>query len=289
MHLAKKFLMPRIAGLLCVFWLGIQPALGAERGLLWKIEPAAAPASYLFGTIHTDDARVTDFSPELLQALQQSKRFMMETLPPRNISVFYMQQGTLRDWLKEEEIEHVLKQADEHAMRDELALKMKPWLLASVFTLPRAQSIFFQDIQLYAMAQQYHLELQGLEPADEHFSALDALSMDEQLTLLRAVLALSQPQKEQSFEAVVQAYVSGDVEQILTADEKWSGMLLPDALWDKVKSLLLDRRNARMAQRIVEQVATAPAFIAVGAAHLAGEGGIVARLRQAGLKVTPLQ
>lgn len=283
----KNRWMPGIAGIVLALFL--HGAQAVERGLLWKIETADTPASYLFGTIHTDDERVTNFTPELLQALQQSQNFVMEVLPPRDFSLFTMPQGTLRDHLSEDEIAQVLQQADAHAMTDQLALRMKPWLLASVYTLPRAQSIFFQDIQLYALAQQYHLQLQGLEPADEHFSALDELSMAEQLTLLRAVLALSQQQKEQAFEAVVQAYVSKQVEQILVADEQWSGMQLPPELWNKVQALLLDRRNARMAQRIAEQAAAAPAFIAVGAAHLAGDGGLIARLRQAGFRLTPLE
>ena len=279
--------MPALAGIALILLL--HAAQAAERGLLWKIEPPGAPASYLFGTIHTDDERVTDFSPELLQALQQSKRFVMEVLPPRDFSLFMLKQGTLRDHLSAAEIEQVLRQADEHAITETLALRMKPWLLASVYTLPRAQSMFYQDIQLYALAQQYHLQLTGLEPAEEHFSALDDLTMDEQLTLLRGVLGLSQPQKEQAFDAVVRAYVARDVEQILVADEQWSGMQLPDALWNKVQALLLDRRNERMAQRIVEQAGGEALFVAVGAAHLGGDSGLVARLRQAGLKVTPLQ
>ncbi len=285
----KQRFMPYIASIVFAFWLGIHSALGADRGLLWKIESANAPASHLFGTIHTDDARVTDFSPELKQAMQQSKRFMMETLPSSNLSVFFMQQGSLRDLLSAQEIEQVLKLADAHAMHDDFALRMKPWLLASVFTLPRPQSIFYQDIQLYAMAGNSGMELLGLEEAAEHFSALDGLSMDKQLTLLRAVLALPQEQKEQAFEAVVQAYVNKEIEQILRADEKWSGMMLPDPLWNEVKSLLLDRRNETMAQRIAQQAAVAPVFIAVGAAHLAGEGGLIARLRKAGFTLSPIE
>lgn len=272
-----------------MLWFGMHSALGAERGLLWKIESTGAPISYLFGTIHTDDVRVTDFSPELKQAMRQSKHFMMEVLPPANFSVFFMKQGTLRDLLTEQEIDQVLKLADQHVIQERVALRMKPWLLASVLTLPRAQSFFYQDIQLYAMANNSGMKLLGLEEADEHFSALDEMSLENQLTLLRAVLALPQEEKEQAFEAVVQAYVNRDVEQILAADESWSNMMLSDELWNEVETLLLDRRNERMAQGIAEQIAVAPAFIAVGAAHLAGTGGLIARLRKAGFTLSPIQ
>lgn len=286
---ANRFLKLWIGWIVFSIWLGIHSALGAERGLLWKIESANVPASYLFGTIHADDARVTNFSPELMQAMRQTKSFMMETLPAGDLSAIFMKQGSLRDLLRPEEVEQLLKLADRHAMRDDVALRMKPWLLASVFALPWPQSPLSQDVLLFGMANDYGMELLGLEDADEHFGALDSLSDKDQLTLLRAVLAQSQQQKEQAFEAVLQAYLNKEIERIATEDEKWSGMVLPKELWAEVKSRLLDQRNERMAQRIAKQAAASPVFIAVGAAHLSGEGGLISRLRKAGFTLSAIQ
>jgi uncharacterized protein YbaP (TraB family) len=48
-----------------------QIALAADNGLLWKLEAPSGKVSYLLGTMHTDDQRVTEFSPKILEAFNQ--------------------------------------------------------------------------------------------------------------------------------------------------------------------------------------------------------------------------
>jgi uncharacterized protein YbaP (TraB family) len=49
---------------------------------------------------------------------------------------------------------------------------------------------------------------------------------------------------------------------------------------------LLDRRNARMVERMTQHLARGGAFVAVGALHLPGEGGILGLLEAQGYRVT---
>lgn len=274
--------------LLLLPWLAMGAAYGEERGLLWKIEAADVPPSYLFGTIHTDDARVTGFSPELRQALQDSQVFIMEVLPPRDLTPIFMKQGSLRDMLSPQELEQVKRLADEHAISEEVVLRMKPWLLASIFSLPRAQSPFTQDILLLGMASSSGKPVLGLEDAQAHFGALDSLSDAEQLTLLRVSLAQTPEEKERDFEMVIQAYLDKQIDKIAAEDEKRLGDMSPE-LWKKVKALLLDQRNRSMAEGIVRQMKASRVFVAVGAAHLSGEEGLVERLRKAGYRLSVVQ
>ncbi len=46
--------------------------------LPWKVERDGAPASYLFGTVHLTDERVTRVSPAVHQALKDSKTVALE-------------------------------------------------------------------------------------------------------------------------------------------------------------------------------------------------------------------
>lgn len=264
-------------------------AVSAETGLLWKLEAPSGKVSYLFGTMHSDDPRINDFSPSVLQALQDSEAFMMETLPPSDPSIYFMQNETLRDLLKQKELEQVLKLADFHAMHTDAAMRMKPWLLAMVFDLPKPQTPYAQDVQLFSKAQDMSKEILGLEDTDEHFGMLDSFSREDQLTMLRAVLKRSQKDKQRDFETLLKAYLAGDTAKIATLDDKLTGSMLPKELWTRMRTKLLDERNERMAERIKAEAANDSVFVAVGASHLAGKGGLIERLRSAGYQVSAVK
>lgn len=274
-----------------IFFMGsVHAAQARDVGLLWKLEAPGGKVSYLFGTMHSDDPRINDFSPVLKQALKDSEAFMMEVLPASDPAIYLMEDGqNLHELMTEKEIERVLELAEVHAMHRDAALTMKPWLLAMIFDLPKPQSPFTQDVMLYSMAQSQGLEVLGLEDTQEHFDSLDSFTREEQLTMLRAVLKRTQAEKEKDFETLLKAYLSGDTAKIGLLDDDITGGMLPKALWEKMRVKLLDERNVRMAERIVSEANQHPVFIAVGASHLAAKGGLIERLRAAGYKVTKLQ
>ena len=53
-------------------------ALENGRAMLWKIERPGIPPSYLFGTVHLTDARVTALSDAVRLALDESKTVLLE-------------------------------------------------------------------------------------------------------------------------------------------------------------------------------------------------------------------
>lgn len=265
------------------------PANAAEKGLLWKAEAPGGKVSYVFGTMHSDDARVNDFSPKLQKAFTDSAVFMMETLPPEDISVYFMKNQSLRDLLTEPELQQLMQLADFHAMHTDAATHMKPWLLAMVFDLPKPQSPYTQDVQLYSKAQEMSKQIVGLEDTEEHFGMLDSFSQKDQLTMLRAVLKRSQEAKEKDFDALLTAYLAGDTAKIATLDDQITGGMLPKNLWARMRVKLIDERNVRMAERIASEAADNQTFVAVGASHLPGKDGLLARLRGAGYKISVVE
>lgn len=261
----------------------------AEQGLFWKVESPAGKTSYLFGTIHTDDNRVTDFSPPVNNALQSVDVFMMETLAPNDPSVFMMPDGDLKTILTEKELDKVYQLAEFHTMHRDAATHMKPWLLAVVFDSPKPLTPFAQDNLLMSKSEDLGKEVIGIEDTQEHFGVMDNFSRDEQLIMLRAVLKRSQAQKERDFEKLLAAYLAGDSDKVAMLDDKITGGMLPPALWAKMRTKLLDERNVVMAQRIVDEATNKNVFVAVGASHLAGKGGLIARLKEAGYQLTAIK
>lgn len=272
-----------------VFLLLSQQAGAAEKGLFWQLESPSGQVSYLFGTMHTDDNRVTNFPPSVIQALKNVDTFMLEVADAPPASLLQLPQGNLKQYLSETELEQVTRLADMHVMPMEMVLRMKPWLLAVLFDLPKPQTPFAQDLLLKAKAEELDKRVLGLESPQEHFGVMDNLTTEEQLQMLRAVLKRSQKQKENDFERLMKAYLAGDSEQVANMDDAMTQGVLPAALWQRMRVKLLDERNVLMAERSLEQAKQGRIFIAVGAAHLAGKDGLIQAFRQAGFKLTPLK
>lgn len=253
----------------------------AQNGLFWKATAPSGKITYLFGTIHTDDNRVTNFSPAVKDALKSSDSFMMETLAPNDPSVFMTEHGSLEGFLNEKELDILLQLAEFHVMHRDAALNMKPWLLAVVFDSPRPLTPFGQDNLLMSQAEDLGKEVIGIEDTQEHFGVMDNFSHEEQLMMLRAVLKRTQQTKQNDFDKILNAYLQGNADKISQLDDKITGAMLPANLWARMRVKLIDERNSVMAERVIEEGVAKNIFVAVGASHLAGPGGLVAKLKQA--------
>lgn len=277
----------RYIGLLALC-LWASAAIAEERTWLWKVEADGQPASYLFGTIHIDDPRVMDFSAELREAFHEARTFAMESIPQNDMGPALMPNGSLADKLTEVELDRVRQLADEHSLDTDTALRMKPWLLASIFSLPQPRSPFTLDVVLYGKAFNDRKRIIGLETPEEHFNSLDSVPESDQLALLRSVLAKTPAQKEEEYAKVVDAYLGKDFEVLLADDQQFVDGLTAEA-GRRLMALLLTERNLKMAEAIRREVEKGPVFIAVGASHLPGEQGLIALLRKAGFRVSGIR
>lgn len=264
------------------------PAVQAQTSLFWKAESPTANTIYLFGTIHTDDNRATAFSQSTFDAIAASDAFMMETLAPSDQGLL-MTEEKLSESLTEGELDQVYALADFHVMHREAAMHMKPWLLAVIFDSPRPLTPFAQDNLLMVKAEELGKQVIGIEDTQEHFGVMDDFTREEQLVMLRAVLNRSAEVKERDFESLLNAYLSGNGETVLKLDEAITGNMLPKPLWQKMQQRLIVNRNALMAKRVVEEAKMQKVFVAVGASHLAGEGGLIQQLKSAGYQLTALK
>ncbi|WP_238524365.1 TraB/GumN family protein [Methylotenera mobilis] len=258
----------------------------AERGLFWKAESRTAPTIYLFGSIHTDDNRVTDFPPSVLAALKSIDVFMMESDAPQDPRMLQTPDSDLKSSLSPKELEQLYALADFHVMHRDVALRTKPWLLAVVFDSPRPLTPYAQDNLLMRLAEDNGKAVQGIESAAEHFAVMDSLTQAEQLALLRQVLKRSQQAKERDYEQLIKAYLKGDANKLAALNAHTTGSMLSRPLWEKMRVKLLDERNTVMAQRVLAKAQDNSLFVVVGASHLAGSTGLLATLKQAGYKLS---
>lgn len=262
--------------------------LATEKGMFWQVESPTGKMSHLFGTMHSDDNRLADFKPTILEAIKTSDVFVMETLSPNDPSIFMMPAGDLTSMLSQPELDKVYDLAEFHTMHRTAAIHMKPWLLAVVFDSPRPLTEFSQDNLLMSKAEEQGKEVVGIEDPIEHFSTMDSFTNAEQVMMLRGVLKRTPEDKQRDYEDLLNAYLAGGSDQVAQLDDKITGGMLPKDLWARMRQKILTDRNTVMAERIVNSAKNKSLFVAVGASHLAGDTGLIALLRKAGFKLTPI-
>jgi uncharacterized protein YbaP (TraB family) len=74
-------------------------------------------------------------------------------------------------------------------------------------------------------------------------------------------------------------YLEGNIQAVYTQSKKSAGVL---------RKILLYERNERMSNRIATYCATESIFVAIGAAHLAGQKGVLNLLKQKKIMVKPI-
>tara|TARA_B100000787_G_scaffold141527_1_gene110653 strand:- start:723 stop:1673 length:951 start_codon:yes stop_codon:yes gene_type:complete len=258
------------------------------NSIFWQVTDLEGKEHYLFGTIHSDDNRISNFNPIVLDKLKEIDVFVMETDEIIDRSILRVDPKVYKSFLSKEELEKVNLLADFHTMPREHILSMKPWILAVIFDSPRPITPFNQDNLLKAKAEDFSKITQGLESPREHFKALDNFTIEEQMSLLKAVLQKDLEQKEVNYELLISAYLTFDIEKILNTDILITKSLVSESIWEKMELNFLTKRNKLFGERIKELIKGNRIFIAVGASHLGGETGLLNQFKEAGFKLKPI-
>lgn len=259
-----------------------------KKTTFWRIQDLNGKFHYLFGTIHVDDNRVTNFHKDIFDALANVDLFLNETDEISDISILFHEQPIIAEELSEQELEKIKELSYFHTMSYENILKMKPWLLALIFNSPRPITPYNQDNLLKSYALDKGLRVQGIETVNEHFQALDNISDEEQIAILKKVLARSDKNRIDDYESLIKTYLIMDVERILKIDQQNTARIMPNKVWLKIKHNLLIKRNQLFFDRIQSRLKNKRLFIAVGASHLGGENGLLQQFRSRGFHLVPL-
>lgn len=284
-HLALAVLLASIAVPLAA----AETSTAFDRGLLWKIEGTNGKTSYLFGTIHSDDPRVTQIPPPVQDAFDRSATFTMEMIAGGDAflemaeRMFFNDGRTLSDVLGA-----ALYAQTETVMRErglptaDLARK-KPWAVVMLLSTPKPRTGLFLDLTLQMQAALQNKSTYGLESMSEQLAVFDELPMPDQIALLKGTLAM-RDQLDQQLEAMIEAYIARDLVRLMEVAEEHNADSA--AVHDKLMQRLLTRRNHRMAERMAPRLKEGGAFIAVGTAHLPGDEGVLALLQARGYRIS---
>ena len=278
------------------------------RAVLWRIEGQGRPPSFLFGTVHSTDDRVHTFSGALQSAFEGARKVALElvelasrqdgrrAMNAREITSLttYRNGQSLADQLSEAELKRLYEILRRRGIPAGNAYLLRPWFAWSAFDIPEcekrrvAAGSAFLDQRLGEEARKRGQPVIGLETIGSQINMLAGLPEAAQLDLLKRSLALLDNQ-EDLLEVLIRLYLARDLGAIMPFNAKFAEKRGFDpALFVPTERDLVEKRNITMRNAALPLLQEGNAFIAVGALHLPGKGGLVELFRAAGYTVTPV-
>jgi hypothetical protein len=290
--------MKRLFQLAFLIFVGTQVS-AQYNSLLWKISGnGLQKPSYLFGTMHTADARIVALGDKLAgKYFDECPTFAMELDPGDKelnvgmLSKLMMGKGySLAKMIPDKEyrfLDSIASQEMGYPMYlfDNVAPIVVMTILESMSMGLSDSSIEGNtqvlDVYFYNKAKAARKKVIGIETVEEQLDALRSLNYEDQAQLLTQEIDSFNTNKNEG-KMVLQYYLDQNLDSLAASDDDAKK---PEKFY---KALVTDR-NTRMATRIAEFIKKKPAFIAIGALHLPGDQGVIAQLREKGFTVEPVK
>lgn len=272
-------------------------------GLLWRIDKAGAPPSYLFGTMHVGDPDALALAHAAERPLRASRVVMTElgdmdrakqvqAATPFIVRALRRGGGGLAAVRDPKDLAEVKKMLAAQGVDVERAEHMAPWTTILALAMPACERLraakndLTVDGTVIAIARGAQISVVAIETVGEEVEVLS--NMDETL-LARSLVMMARRSAtiDDRFTTTLRLYLSKRAGAIVPA-MRYAEKLTPEENQTNATFMekLADTRNATMVARVKPELDRGGAFVAVGAAHLPGSGGLVALLRKAGYQVT---
>lgn len=283
------------------------------EGLLWKVERGGAPPSYLFGTYHFAPG---DGAPKGVAALVANARVAylealaaeqteMQAAFRRTPSIFLNKTPVpLESFLPRELAEAAAKRLEVYGVPAAAAPMLQPWFLQLLFTVPpcvvqaAAAGAETMDRRIEDFAVENGVDVKGLEtwrdqiaifadePLDRQRIGLlltlsQTIDPDDAMATMAALYAEERPLMIWELSMHKARAAARDFEQVAPQDI--------DRMGAEAWKIILSDRNAKMVEKLTPELQRGGVFVAVGALHLGGTGGIAPRLRALGFDVTRVE
>ncbi len=265
------------------------------KGLLWKIERDGVEPSWVFGTMHVSDERVTALPKPLVDVLTKVDSLSLELIFHDRMNDGDDDGRTLGDGRRLKDIigqrlfsKIVARLGGGRHVAAEIN-RLKPWAVAlsigpaSRESVRRAQGMVFLDHLLQYIAAERGARVFSLETPAEQMQVFDGMPMRQQVAMLRHALRESSGGKRAT-ETMIKSYLARDMQ---TIHETSIGRLRrQDPEFARIYTeRLLDIRNRLMVARMMPRLGEGNALVAVGALHLPGRQGILNLLVQEGYHI----
>ena len=273
----------------------------------WRVEKKGTEPSYLFGTMHVTDPEIVNLAPKVKTALENADRVALELSEAADDNGKAMTTKLLaspdfltakkgesfKDGLSRQEFNKLKATFENHNLPFDLISNNKPWFVWMTLSLPacearrEAHGYHALDVEIGQNAKKLGKPVVGLETFDEQLSAIEKLPLSFQARSIEDYL--ENPKfYVNMFYTETQLYKQSRIGEILVLDTMFKTTISKKDQ-EIFKDILMTKRNLRMSQRALPLIEQGNSFIAVGAAHMVGDSGLVEQLRKHGYKVSPIK
>lgn len=278
----------------------ITAVLSCHGQIFYKVEgPGLEKPSYIFGTHHFAPESILDTLPQVGEALKDVKCVVGELemtdnpmalaadMQPHMMAPADSTLSRLIPAEKYASLDSVFSSLTGGMLSLSMLEPMKPAATSMTLSGIIASREMPQNGQLDTYFQQFarqnSMNVAGLETADFQAHVLfDIIPLDRQAQSLIEILE-NPDEIMKGVRDLTTAYLTRD------ADAIWR--IAQEAESDsegEFFEVLLNRRNSAWLEKLPGMMESDPLFIAVGALHLYGDGGLVEGLRKLGYTVTPI-
>ncbi|WP_276497688.1 TraB/GumN family protein [Pontibacter litorisediminis] len=264
-----------------------------ENALLWKITgKGLKKPSYLYGTIHAICPDKMAISEALRASVSQTEQLSLELdmddpeMTAQIMQLVKLPAGqSLKAMFNEEQYKALADLfSTSYGMDIQHLDNMKPFMLYTmlipVMTECTPESY---EQKLMELAHSQQKEVVGIESVQQQMEAVDKLPNEIYADMLVRT-ATDLPQSKADYQEMVTLYLAQDLkglQELMKRDYS-------EENYNKFSEVFLVQRNKNWIPVMERMAREKPTLFAVGAAHLAGENGVLALLRKQGYKVTPV-
>ena len=280
-----------------------------HQGNLWRATKGDQQIT-LIGTYHLADPRHDQVLESVLPQLDTATALLVEAGPEeeaaliaavaKDPTLFIMPDTTLPTLMDPADWDALSDAMARRGIPGFMAAKFQPWYLTVLLAVPPCMMSEVQtqaknglDHLLMEQAKERGLPVRGLEPFDTVFSLFDSFSRADQISMLRASLAI-EDQAEDYIVTLADSYFAGESRLIWELMRDLSLQMpgyTPEQVAEdlaKMEQAMLITRNQTWIPVIEAAAENGPVVVAFGALHLPGEFGIPSLLQQQGWTLSPL-
>ena len=261
------------------------------NSLLWKVEGNDSKTSYMYGTMHIIDEEYYCFSDAMKKKIESSEAILMEVggipNPLETLNLISLDSGDIRDQFTEEQMTLIVEFFDQELNTSPEKFykqygQMKPFFLLQAITQNYfSDNTMSYDMEIMGIAAQNNIPLIGFETIQQQLGFFDIIPSEKMALMVTESIKNFEKEKKETLK-MMKIYSEQKVKKLIPMIQKQS----PEFM--EFSDVFLYNRNKAWIPRIKEEIASKKCFIAVGAAHLFGNEGLISLLKKEGFKLTAI-